>query len=142
MSPETIQRNPTSVVLRATSAHGPLEVEIPIETLAQPAKTIHQLATKKAVQDLEEGRGWIFNAKDQAGVLVKDRFPSCFEDLVKREAVRLGEKFQVAGKWCSFVAVTANDKEISAKREAIAARHKARQEDGKCARPFLFIGHL
>jgi hypothetical protein len=57
MSPETIQRNPTSVVLRATSAHGPLELEIPIEALAKPAKTIHQLAAKKAVQDLEEGRG-------------------------------------------------------------------------------------
>jgi hypothetical protein len=63
MSPETIQRNPTAVVLRATSDHGPLALEIPIEALSAPAETIHQLAAKKAVQDLEEGRGWIFDAK-------------------------------------------------------------------------------
>lgn len=116
MSPDTIQRNPTAVVLHATSAHGPLELEIPIEVLSTPGQTIHQLAAKKAVQDLEEGRSWIFNAKDQAGVLVKDRYPSRFDDLVQKEAVRLGEKFQVAGKWCSFVAVEANEVEIMAKQ--------------------------
>jgi hypothetical protein len=113
MSPETIQRNPTAVVLRATSEQGPLELEIPIEVLSTPDQTIHQLAAKKAVQDLEEGRGWIYDAKDQDGMLVKDKYPSCFDDLVKREAVRLGEKFQIAGKYCSFVAVAANDKENS-----------------------------
>ncbi|KAH6693333.1 von Willebrand factor type A domain-containing protein [Leptodontidium sp. MPI-SDFR-AT-0119] len=115
MSPETIQRNPTAVVLRATSEHGPLELEIPIEVLASPAETIHQLAAKKAVQDLEEGRGWIFDAKNQNGKLVKDVYPSSFDDLVQREAIRLGEKFQIVGKWCSFVAVAANDKEIAEK---------------------------
>jgi Vault protein inter-alpha-trypsin domain/von Willebrand factor type A domain len=114
MSPETIQRNPTSVVLRATSAHGPLALEIPVEVLSTPGETIHQLAAKKAVQDFEEGRGWIFDAKDQDRVLIKDRFPSCFEDLVKKEAVRLGEKYQIAGRWCSFVAVVANDSKIAA----------------------------
>lgn len=118
MSPETIQRNPTSVVLHATSAQGPLELEIPIEALPKPAETIHQLAAKKAIQDLEEGRGWIYDAKDQNGMLIKDRYPSCFEDIVKKETVRLGEKFQVAGKWCSFVAVAANGEEITEKRKA------------------------
>ena len=117
MSPDTVQRKPTAVVLRATSSHGPLALEIPVEVLSSPAETVHQLAAKKAVQDLEEGRGWIYDAKDEAGILIKDRFPSCFDDLVKREAVRLGEKFQVAGKWCSFVAVSANDEEIARKRE-------------------------
>ena len=117
MSPETIQRNPTSVVLHATSAHGPLALEIPVEVLSTPAETVHQLAAKKAVQDLEEGRGWIFDAKDQNSVLVRDIFPSRFEDLVKKEAVRLGEKYQIAGRWCSFVAVAANDGEIAATRK-------------------------
>jgi len=117
MSPETIQRNPTAVILRATSSHGPLALEIPIESLPTPAETIHQLAAKKAVQDLEEGRGWIYDAKDQNGILIKDRHPSCFDELVKKEAIRLGEKFQIAGKWCSFVAVVANDKEIAEKED-------------------------
>ena len=119
MSPETIQRNPTAVILRATSTHGPLELEIPVETLHTPAETIHQLAAKKAVQDLEEGRGWIYDAKDQNGVLVKERYASSFDELVKKEAVRLGEKFQIASKWCSFVAVAANDKEIAEKEESM-----------------------
>ncbi|CZR66493.1 related to Vault poly[ADP-ribose] polymerase [Phialocephala subalpina] len=117
MSPETIQRTPIAVTLRGTSEHGPLAIEIPIETLAAPAETIHQLAAKKAVQDLEEGRGWIYDAKDQHGVLVKDKYPSSFDDLVQQEAVRLGEKFQIAGKWCSFVAVAANDKDIAEKKK-------------------------
>lgn len=115
MSPETFQKNPTAVIFRATSDHGPLALEIPIEVLPVPGETIHQLAAKKAVQGLEEGGGWIFDAQDQNGKLVKDRYPSSFEDLVRKEAVRLGEKFQVAGKWCSFVAVSSNDKEIDAK---------------------------
>ncbi|TVY40002.1 von Willebrand factor A domain-containing protein 5A [Lachnellula subtilissima] len=113
MSPDTIQRNPTAVILRATSSHGPLALEIPIEILSTPGQTIHQLAAKKAVQDLEEGRGWICEAKDENEKLLKEKFPSCFDDLVKKEAVRLGEKFQIAGKYCSFVAVSANDEEIT-----------------------------
>lgn len=113
MSPETIQRNPTAVILRATSSHGPLALEIPIETLTAPAETIHQLAAKKAVQDLEEGRGWIYDAKDQSGELVQERYRSRFDDLVKKEAVRIGEKFQIAGKFCSFVAVQANGQEMA-----------------------------
>jgi hypothetical protein len=116
MSPDTVQRKPVSVTLRATSAHGPLALEIPVEILASKAETIHQLAAKKAVQDLEEGRGWIYEAKDQNGTMIKERYPSRFQELVEQEAVRLGEKFQIAGKWCSFVAVAANDKEIAAKK--------------------------
>ena len=58
-------------------------------------------------------------------MLVKDRYPSLFEDLVQREAVRLGEQFQVAGKWCSFVAVAANDKEI-----ATRSAPKTQETDG------------
>jgi hypothetical protein len=131
MSPETIQRNPTAVILRATSSHGPLALEIPVEALSTPAETIHQLAARKAVQDLEEGRGWIYDAKDQNDKLIKDRYPSCFEDLVQREAVRLGEKFQIAGKWCSFVAVAANDKEIAEKeKKDIEQKSLVTDEDG------------
>lgn len=128
MSPETLQRKPIAVVLRGTSEHGPLALEIPVEILSSPAETIHQLAAKKAVQDLEEGRGWIYDAKDQSDALVKDKYPSCFDDMVKREAVRLGEKFQIAGKWCSFVAVAANDKEINEKKRKAAAAKLAQRK--------------
>jgi hypothetical protein len=53
--------------------------------------------------------------------------------------VRLGEKFQVTGKWCSFVAVAANDKEIS-RGKTLSKIPTAGHEDGKCTRPsYLFI---
>ncbi|MCJ1284389.1 hypothetical protein MMC26_003720 [Xylographa opegraphella] len=109
MSPNTVQKDPTSVVLRGTSAHGPLEIEIPVEILSTPAETVHQLAARKIMQELEEGRGWIFDTKDDKGTLLQEKFPSKFSDMVEREAVRLGVQFRIAGKWCSFVAVAQDD---------------------------------
>lgn len=111
MSPDTVQKNAASVVLRGTSAHGPLELEIPVQVLDEPGETIHQLAAKKAVAELEEGRGWIADAKTEDGKLLKERFESRFEDIVEREAARLGVQFQVGGKFCSFVAVEADGEE-------------------------------
>lgn len=105
ISPAHGSSEPESVILRGTSPQGPLELEIHVDVLPEPAETIHQLAAKKAVQDLEEGRGWIYEAKDEKGVPIKERYPSRFDDMVEREAVRLGTMFGIAGKWCSFVAV-------------------------------------
>ncbi|KAL8926336.1 MAG: hypothetical protein Q9172_001845 [Xanthocarpia lactea] len=99
------QKIPKSVVLRAKSDHGPLELEIPIEILPTPGQTIHQLAARKAMQELEEGRGWIHEAQDESGKPVKEHYASRFDEMVQREAVRMGVQFQVGGKWCSFVAV-------------------------------------
>ena len=118
MSPSTIQKNPTALVLRGNSPQGPLQLSIPIEVLPSPTETIHQLAARKAVQDLEESRGWLYEARDDKKTLLTERFPSKFEDMREREAVRLGVQFQVANRWCSFVAVAANDKEIAERRAA------------------------
>ncbi|KAM7194927.1 von Willebrand factor type A domain containing protein [Rhypophila sp. PSN 637] len=107
LSAQSPQKEIKSVVLRGTSAHGPLELEIPVTVLPEKGETIHQLAARKAVKELEEGRGWIYHAKDvkEPGKLLKDKFEGRFSDMVEREAVRLGVEFQVGGKWCSFVAV-------------------------------------
>ncbi|KAL1410462.1 hypothetical protein Q8F55_004473 [Vanrija albida] len=105
LSDTTPTRTPTSVILRATSDHGPLELEIPVTALDHKQETIHQLAARDAVHDLEEGRGWLTKATDSNGKLIKNKYPSRFDDLVKREAVRLGVTYQVGGKWCSFVAI-------------------------------------
>ncbi|KAK3298770.1 von Willebrand factor type A domain-containing protein [Chaetomium fimeti] len=109
LSPETAQKQPKSVVVRGTSIHGPVELEVPVTVLAEKSETIHQLAARKAVKELEEGRGWIYHAKDTAGSLLKDQYPGRFKDMVEREAVRLGVTYQVGGKWCSFVAVEGNE---------------------------------
>ncbi|KAK4117120.1 VIT-domain-containing protein [Canariomyces notabilis] len=116
MSPGTVQRQPKAVVLRGTSAHGPLELEIPVAVLPEKAETIHQLAARKAVKELEDGRGWIYHAKDandDKGQLLRDKYPGRYHDMVEREAVRLGVTYQVGGRWCSFVAVEATAEKAS-----------------------------
>ncbi|KAH7136703.1 von Willebrand factor type A domain-containing protein [Dactylonectria estremocensis] len=113
LSDATPTQNPKSVVLRGTSKHGPLELEIPIVNLTEKSTTIHQLAARKEVKELEEGRGWITLAKDDAGKLLKEKHESHFSDMVEREAVRLGVEFQVGGKWCSFVAAEETEQSSS-----------------------------
>lgn len=113
LGPETNPRRPKSITLRGTSRHGPLTLTLPIEDdddAGRKGTTIHQLAARKLMLELEEGRGWVYHAKDTEGQNIVETHESKKEDLVKREAVRLGVKFQVSGKWCSFVAVE-EDKE-------------------------------
>ncbi|KAK3824894.1 MAG: von Willebrand factor type A domain-containing protein, partial [Benniella sp.] len=105
MSQQSSSLTPKSVVLRGVSRHGPLEIEIPIQILDTPGETIHQLGAKSAIAELEQGRGWITQLKDESdGQLLRQKYESRFSDMVEREAVRLGVQFQVGGKWCSFVA--------------------------------------
>jgi hypothetical protein len=107
LGPDAPQKTPKAVTLRGTSEHGPLELEIPIQD-AGVGETIHQLAAKKAILELEEGRGWIAEVRNDRGELLKSVHQGKWDLMVEREAVRLGVKFQVGGKWCSFVAVEKN----------------------------------
>lgn len=111
MSSKSANRTPDAVTLRATSPDGPLELRIPVDVLATSGKTIHQLAAKKAIQELEEGRGWLVDTKDASGKLVRSKHAARFDELLEREAVRLGVEYQVGGKWCSFVAVESREGE-------------------------------
>lgn len=104
MSPDAAQGTIRSIVLKGNSVENPFEVEIPIEVSSECGEIIHQLAAKKAVAELEEGRGWLVHAKDEMGVLIKEKYPAHFQSMVEREAVRLGIHYQIAGKFTSFVA--------------------------------------
>lgn len=110
-------RTPESVILRGTSSHGPLELEIPVIVSSDnegKGETIHQLAARKAVRELEEGRGWLSEAIDATGARLKEKMEGRWDEMIEREAVRLGVEFQVGGKWCSFVALEENqDEELS-----------------------------
>jgi hypothetical protein len=118
LAPEASRFHPKSVVLKGTSSQGPLVLEIPVEIRREPGEMIHQLAARKAIQELEEGRGWLSEASvDDSGVLVKNKHPAQYSMLQRREAIRLGVEFQVGGKYCSFVAVEANEAEIAEKRK-------------------------
>lgn len=117
MAPETSHLTPKTVILKGISPQGPLELDITVETRQQPDEMIHQLAARKAIQELEEGRGFISDAVSDTGALMKENSPAELEFLRRREAVRLGVEFQVGGKYCSFVAVEANEAEVAAKRK-------------------------
>jgi hypothetical protein len=111
MSPKACLKTPRSVIISATSYEGPIRQEIPITILETPSKTIHQLAAKKAMLEIEEGRGWIMEARDDNGVLLRDRMGASVEKYRELEAARLGIKFQIMGRYCSFVAVDLTDAE-------------------------------
>jgi len=111
MAPTSNQKAPTSVILRGTSPQGPLSLEIPVSILTEAGTTIHQLAARKAIQELEEGRGWLTSASVD-GKLLSKQYPGRFADMVEREAVRLGVKFQIQSRWTSFVAVNKDRKQL------------------------------
>jgi hypothetical protein len=122
LSPAAANAMPKSVVLKGTSPQGPLELEIPVEVRKVPDQMIHQLAARKATQELEEGRGWITSIttegeKPGETLPISKRYPVKTGLLQRREAVRLGVEFQIGGKYSSFVAVEANEAEIAKKRE-------------------------
>ncbi|KAK8150730.1 hypothetical protein G3M48_009620 [Beauveria asiatica] len=105
LSEARAHRTPKSVLLKGTAPQGPLELEIPITAIADKGTTIHQLGARKAVQDLEEGRGWISDAKLPDGKMLSEAYAARISDVAREAAVKLGVEYQVAGKWCSFVAV-------------------------------------
>lgn len=109
MSADTCQKTPKAVILHAMSEHGPLELEIPVQDVGI-GETLHQLAARKATQELEEGRGWITEARGNHGQQLKTKFKGRWDEMIEREAVRLDMQYQIENKWCSFVAVqkTAN----------------------------------
>ncbi|GAP87719.1 putative von willebrand domain-containing protein [Rosellinia necatrix] len=101
----TYHKTPESVILRATCAQGPLELEIKVEDIGK-GETIHQLAAKKAISEIEKSGGWLAAAADKVdGILIKNKYEGRWEEIIEREAVRLGTDYQIAGKWCSFIAL-------------------------------------
>lgn len=98
MGPETIRKNPTSMILLRPYAPA---LEFPIEILPQRGITIHHLGARRAIHDLEQSRGWVFDDE-----ITKITDP---QNLAKNETVRLGEAFQVVNKWCSFGMVSSVD---------------------------------
>ncbi|OAR02448.1 hypothetical protein LLEC1_05952, partial [Akanthomyces lecanii] len=132
LSESGAHRTPKSVVLKGTAPQGPLELEIPITALAEKGTTIHQLAARKAVQDLEEGRGWIYDAKLNNGKLLSETYAMQMSDVAREAGVKLGVEYQVVSKWCSFVAVkkTSNDA-AQAAPDSLAKTPKKQDEDSE-----------
>jgi hypothetical protein len=125
LSPSEHASNPEKLTLRGTSPSGPLEITIPIQKLSSPSETLHQLAAKKAVHELEQGRGWLYDVKTTNGKTLKEANEGNWDLMVERECVRLGTQFQVAGKFTSFVAV---ERKLSAKASNSASDDETHEE--------------
>lgn len=106
---QNIDKAPKSIVLHGTCPDGPLTLDIPVKRIDNPNYTVNTLAAKRVIQELEEGRGWL-NTAQEGTELVKDKYPSRLDELVEKAVVRLGIDYQVANKWCSFVATEPNQK--------------------------------
>ncbi|OQE20153.1 hypothetical protein PENFLA_c017G06456 [Penicillium flavigenum] len=117
---QSIDSFPETISLRADSKHGPLELEIPVQDIGK-GQTVHQLAAKKTITELEESRGWIYSAKNAECELIKTKWESRVDELVQAECERLGVRFQIAGKHCSFVAVS----------DEAPAQHDSNSKDAK-----------
>ncbi|KAL1894469.1 hypothetical protein Cpir12675_003646 [Ceratocystis pirilliformis] len=114
LSGTAAQRTPKSIIMRASSPHGPLEQIIPVAVLDHPSETIHPLAARKAAQELEDSLGWLHQAKDATGTPLHVKYHNKFDDIVQRELVRLGVKYQISGKYTSFVAMERREDQSSA----------------------------
>ena len=109
LSPEASDLIPKTVIFRNERTEAPVEIVIPVEVVKDTGTTIHSLAAKRAMLELEEGRGWLTHARRPDGRLLKEiHTPEFFTNLIKNEAVRLGVQFQLTGKYTSSVAVESN----------------------------------
>ena len=115
-SPSSSNTQPKSVIFRSGSPDNVFEITIPVENMDQPGTTIHCLAAKRAILELEEGRGWLSHAKDHSGTLLRSVHKEAFEKIVEAECVRLGVQHQIASKYTSFVAVETNGSDSTASR--------------------------
>ncbi|CAZ81561.1 unnamed protein product [Tuber melanosporum] len=91
-----------SVTLSATTIAGDkLSLSIPITRIEQPGKTVHQLAARMLLRDLEEGRSWLHSEKycvtagDATGV----------QEYIQREGEEVGMRWSLVSKWTSFVGI-------------------------------------
>lgn len=116
LDPKYINKTPKSLTLSATSKSGPLKLTIPISNSEDVVKseTIHQLACRRAMVELEEQHSWLEDSKDSSGNPFSRFHDDTKEALAIRESQILGIKYQVTGQHCSFVALEENSKEDNA----------------------------
>ncbi|RPB00525.1 hypothetical protein L873DRAFT_1679898 [Choiromyces venosus 120613-1] len=120
-------RNPTSVKLQGTTVSGAeMEQSIPITRLDEPGLTIHQLAARTALRDLEDGSSWLHSGK--YGIDPKDE---TFQEYVEREGESLALKWGLASKWTSFVAVEEEFLEKEAAEKAAAKDNAKKKSPGE-----------
>ncbi|OCL11886.1 hypothetical protein AOQ84DRAFT_361126 [Glonium stellatum] len=97
---------PRAVNVKATYPSETISVDIPVEHVNTRLPTVHHLAAKRIILDLEAGHSWIHASTPHSRTLGKRSSASlALDELVRQEAECIGLKWAITGKWTSFVAV-------------------------------------
>ncbi|RPA96537.1 hypothetical protein L873DRAFT_1772706 [Choiromyces venosus 120613-1] len=91
------------VTLSATTIGGDkLSLSIPITRIEQPGETVHQLAARMLLRDLEEEKSWLHSG--EYGVTAEGD-AAAIKEYVQREGEEVGMRWSLASKWTSFVGI-------------------------------------
>ena len=130
---------PSHVWLRATTPTGtPLELQIPVQVLPDAGQTLHQLAARKILQELEDGVGYLHHAGRKPAGTSSSRpaHPAAtFERCVRREGVRVGLTYGIASKWTSFLAVVLQDTTTTTTTAAAASTTQTPASEARAGSP-------
>ena len=85
MAPESARKTPEFVGLRGRSTDKTPGLEITVHELLEPVKELDQLTANKAIQEIEEGRGWLLGVKDEKDTALETHYSGCFAEMVLRE---------------------------------------------------------
>ncbi|KAF8476039.1 hypothetical protein BDZ91DRAFT_844704 [Kalaharituber pfeilii] len=159
-SPSSSLPLPEKIILKAVTSGGtPLELAIPVTKRSiKGTKTLHQLATKKYLDDLKEGESWIHFARG-SGEKLECTYPEgeCtrkdyiklyspdsddwnedqFTELVRKEGERVGLQWGVVGKWTAFVALEESRENQKTREQEAAPQVPAQVQQG---RPMRYSG--
>ncbi|KAK2777648.1 hypothetical protein FQN52_003014 [Onygenales sp. PD_12] len=76
--------------------------ELPIDEMTGERPSIHYLAAKALMNDLESGQSWLHSKQYDE---YQNNYSSQFQSAVQTQAQNLGQQWSITGKWTSFIAV-------------------------------------
>jgi hypothetical protein len=119
LDPKLLAGQSTIRIQGVASSGEKFESDIPLEEVESQHPTIHFLAAKALMNDLESGQSWM-HANEH--LEYKSRNPAAFEKIVQQEAEEIGMKWSIAGEWTSFVAVDGSNHSEQKTRIYLAER--------------------
>ncbi|CAG8726389.1 8910_t:CDS:10 [Dentiscutata erythropus] len=90
------------ITLIAMSNDGPIKISIPLDPVLLNGSTIHALAARKLIQDLDDGTSFIHKHPRNNEKNIPDSF-------IREQIVKLGTIYNLASKHTSFLAIDERD---------------------------------
>lgn len=116
--------DPHDVIFTAkTNSGDTLELVIPISKTPKSDNkdtntTIHKLAARRLIKEMEQGSTWIDDALEKQHGIKKADSPSTYKRYVDREGEAIAMKWQILSKWTSFIVVDEEGKKVEEEAQA------------------------